>query len=129
MAALDIPLVLVAGSYLGSLSHTLTALDALRRRNLDIKAVVVNETPGSTVPLIDTVETLQRFAAPASVIALRRSPTNDAFAEIASRIDHDSISILIAVSAIASRLIRTCMTMSAWSSRWPSGTSRASGPL
>ena len=32
MAALNIPVVLVAGSYLGSLSHTLTALDAMRSR-------------------------------------------------------------------------------------------------
>jgi dethiobiotin synthetase len=50
MAELAIPVVLTAGSYLGSLSHTLTALDALRRRNLVVKALVVNETPGSTVP-------------------------------------------------------------------------------
>ena len=63
MAALNIPLVLVTGSYLGSLSHTLTSLDVLRRRELAIKAIVVNETPGSTVPLADTVETLARFAA------------------------------------------------------------------
>ena len=50
MVALNIPVVLVAGSYLGSLSHTLTSLDALRRRHLVIKALVINETPGSTVP-------------------------------------------------------------------------------
>ena len=49
MAALNIPLVLVAGSYLGSLSHTLTCLDVLARRGLAVKAVVVNETPGSAV--------------------------------------------------------------------------------
>ena len=51
MAALRLPLVLVAGSYLGTISHTLTALDVLARRELAVKALVVNETPGSTVTM------------------------------------------------------------------------------
>jgi dethiobiotin synthetase len=86
MAALDIPVVLVTGNYLGSLSHTLTALDALRRRNLVIKALVVNETPGTTVPMADTVETLQRFAAAIPVVALPRLPGGGdrAFAKLAA---------------------------------------------
>ena len=70
MTALRLPLILVAGSYLGSLSHTLTALDALFRRNLEVLAIVVSETPGSTVPLDATVATIGRFAEP--VIALPR---------------------------------------------------------
>jgi dethiobiotin synthetase len=72
MTALNIPLVLVTGSYLGSLSHTLTALDALKRRDLAIKTIVVNESPGSTVPLADTVQTLTRFAAPIPIVAMPR---------------------------------------------------------
>jgi dethiobiotin synthetase len=87
MAALNIPVVLVAGSYLGSLSHTLTAIDALSRHGIAIKALVINETPGSTVPLADTVTTLKRFAAPTPVVALPRSPTaasDQAFAKIAA---------------------------------------------
>ena len=74
MAALNIPVVLVAGSYLGSLSHTLTSLDALRRRHLVIKALVVNETPGSTVPMADTVTTLKRFAGSTPVVAIAALP-------------------------------------------------------
>ena len=62
MAALNIPVVVVAGSYLGSLSHTLTSLDALRRRHLIIKVLVVNKTVDSTAPMADTVKTLKRFA-------------------------------------------------------------------
>ena len=86
MAALNIPVVLVAGSYLGSLSHTLTSLDALRRYHLVIKALVVNETPASTVLMADTVATLKRFAASIPVVALHRSPiaADQAFAEIAA---------------------------------------------
>src|SRR5471030_2712340 len=43
MSALKVPLLLVAGSYLGSISHTLTCLDVLRRYELSVRAVVVNE--------------------------------------------------------------------------------------
>ena len=49
MTALDVPLLLVTGSYLGTLSHTLTCLDVLERSELAVKALVVNETPGSSV--------------------------------------------------------------------------------
>jgi len=85
MMALQLPLILVAGSYLGTISHTLTALDALYQRGLRVWAIIVSETPGSTVPLDDTVATIARFAAP--VIGLPRehsrqsgSPGNNASA-------------------------------------------------
>jgi dethiobiotin synthetase len=71
MMALRLPLILVAGSYLGTISHTLTALDALYRRDMNVLAIIVSETPGSTVPLDDTVAAISRFAEP--VIALPRS--------------------------------------------------------
>jgi dethiobiotin synthetase len=70
MMALQLPLILVAGSYLGTISHTLTALDALYQRRLKVLATIVSETPGSTVPLADTVAAIARFAEP--VIGLRR---------------------------------------------------------
>jgi dethiobiotin synthetase len=70
MMALQLPLILVTGSYLGTISHTLTALDALFRRNLKVLAIIVSETPNSPVPLPDTVAAISRFAAP--VIGLPR---------------------------------------------------------
>jgi dethiobiotin synthetase len=76
MMALRLPLILVAGSYLGTISHTLTALDSLFRRDMDLLAVIVSETPGSTVPLDETVAAIARFAEP--VIALPRRPQKDA---------------------------------------------------
>jgi dethiobiotin synthetase len=76
MMALRLPLILVTGSYLGTISHTLTALDALFRRGMDVLTVIVSETPGSTVPLDETVAAIGRFAAP--VIALPRRPQKDA---------------------------------------------------
>jgi dethiobiotin synthetase len=72
VAALEIPLVLVAGSYLGSLSHTLTCLDVIAHRQLSIRAIVVNETPESPVPLADTVATLKRFVAALPIVSIPR---------------------------------------------------------
>jgi dethiobiotin synthetase len=70
MMALRLPLIVVAGSYLGTISHTLTALDSLYRRDMNVLAIIVSETAGSTVPLDDTVADLSRFAD--NVIALPR---------------------------------------------------------
>jgi dethiobiotin synthetase len=72
MMALRLPFILVAGSYLGTISHTLTALDALFRRDLSLLAIIVSETPGSPVPLDETVAAIARFAEP--VIGLPRQP-------------------------------------------------------
>jgi dethiobiotin synthetase len=76
MMALRLPLILVTGSYLGTLSHTLTALDALYRRDMNLLAIIVSETPGSPVPLDDTVAAIARFAEP--VIGLPRSRVKSA---------------------------------------------------
>ena len=62
MSVLRIPIVLVAGSYVGTMSHTLTSLEVLARRNLDVAVVVVSESEGSAASLEDTVATVQRFA-------------------------------------------------------------------
>jgi dethiobiotin synthetase len=70
MMALQLPLILVTGSYLGTISHTLTALDALYQRGMRVLAVIVDETPGSAVPLDDTVASIARFVEP--VIGLPR---------------------------------------------------------
>ncbi len=77
MTVLRIPVLLVAGSYLGTISHTLTALHVLAQRKLDIMAVAVSETAGSTVALDDTVATIARFAVPIDVIAIPRGAGAD----------------------------------------------------
>ena len=75
MIALGLPVILVTGSYLGSLSHTLTAVRALA--GLEIAALVVNESPGGTVPLPETIAVLRRFL-PAVPITetLRQGPAD-----------------------------------------------------
>jgi dethiobiotin synthetase len=74
MTALRSPVLLVAGSYLGTISHTLTALQVLARRNLDVAAVVVSESEGDHggAPLDETVATIARFADSIPVIGVPR---------------------------------------------------------
>ena len=72
MSALRIPVLLVTGSYLGTISHTLTALHVLAQRNLDIAGVVVSESSSPGATLEDTVGTIARFAVPIEVIGLSR---------------------------------------------------------
>lgn len=70
MMALELPLILVTGSYRGTISHTLTALDSLFRRDLNVIATIVSETPGSPLTLDDVVAVISRFTEP--VISLPR---------------------------------------------------------
>jgi dethiobiotin synthetase len=74
MKALHIPVLMVAGSYLGTISHTLTALHVLAQRNLDIAAVVVSESAAGGATLDDTVASIARFARPIDVIGVPRVP-------------------------------------------------------
>ena len=73
MMALQLPLILVTGSYRGAISHTLTALDSLFRRDMNVLATIVNETAGSPLLLDDVVSSIARFTAP--VIGVPRSRT------------------------------------------------------
>ena len=71
--ALDIPVLLVAGTYLGTISHTLSALAVLESRGLRTTAVVVNETQDATTSVDDTCAILEWFAPKGTQIApLRR---------------------------------------------------------
>src|SRR5262249_61692146 len=54
MSVLRIPVILVAGSYGGSISHTLSALEVMARRNLDIAAGVVSHSQGSSAAAEET---------------------------------------------------------------------------
>jgi dethiobiotin synthetase len=87
---LALPVILVAGSYLGTISHTLTALDVLARRNLGVASLVVSETPGSPVRLDETRDAIARFAPHHDVEAVPRIASaaleHPAFERVAGRL-------------------------------------------
>jgi dethiobiotin synthetase len=72
MSALRLPVLLVAGSYLGTISHTLTALRVLAQRNLMVAAVAVSESAVPGAPLDETVATIARFADMIEVVGVPR---------------------------------------------------------
>ena len=84
---LRLPLLLVAGTYVGTISHTLTALHVLARRNLDVAAVIVSESVASAASLKDTVATIARFSDSIEVVGIPRladaATGHPAFAAIA----------------------------------------------
>jgi dethiobiotin synthetase len=72
IAALGTPAVLVAGSYLGALSHALTAAAVLERRGVEIAGLVVSESPESALPGGETAEVLGRHLPGVAVSVLPR---------------------------------------------------------
>ncbi|HEY1386219.1 MAG TPA: dethiobiotin synthase [Dongiaceae bacterium] len=84
IADLQLPAILVTGSYLGALSHTLTALEVLVARRVPVALVVMNETTGSTVPLADNAAALARRVPAAPVRVLPKNASPQAMAAIAA---------------------------------------------
>jgi dethiobiotin synthetase len=84
---LRLPLLLVAGTYVGTISHTLTALQVLVRRNLDVAAVIVSESRDSAASLDDTVAAIAQFSDSIDVVGIPRladaATAHPAFAAIA----------------------------------------------
>jgi dethiobiotin synthetase len=78
IAALEIPALLVAGTYLGTISHTLTALAALTSRGVAVRAIVLNESENSPVPVAETMGTIGRFAPAVPITAIPRGDDSTA---------------------------------------------------
>lgn len=77
MVALKAPVILVGGSYLGTLSHVLTAQDVLLRHVLDLRAIVISESEGEPPPLCETLATLRNFAAVPLIGLARQAAAGD----------------------------------------------------
>ena len=69
---LGIPAVVVTGSYLGALSHCLTAVEALSVREIPVAGVIVSESADSPVALDETAVALTRFLPKVPLLALPR---------------------------------------------------------
>jgi dethiobiotin synthetase len=72
IAAVDAPALLVVGDYLGTISHTLTAVEVLRMRGAELAAIVVNQGEGASAAFEDTVAEVAARVAPVPVIGLGR---------------------------------------------------------
>ncbi|MBT5107110.1 MAG: dethiobiotin synthase [Rhodospirillaceae bacterium] len=75
IVALRAPALVVAGSYLGTISHTLTTVAAMRARGAEVAAVVVSESAESPVPLAETAAVLRRFLGGVPVFTMPRADT------------------------------------------------------
>ena len=78
MAELGAPALVVAGSYLGTISHTLTTLAALRGRGVPVAGLVISESEESPVPPAETAATIARHAGPLPIALLPRIPAGPA---------------------------------------------------
>ena len=86
--ALEFPAILVTGSYLGTISHTLTALEVAKMRKLDIAAIVISESETSTVSLGGTAAILRKFT-PVPIYSIPRNDheaTAKTIAQLAERL-------------------------------------------
>lgn len=90
IAASGLSCILVTGSYLGSLSHTLTALEALQKvsertqsAGAGVTAIVVNESPESSVSLDETIATLRHHVGGVDLVAISRAAPQIGVAELA----------------------------------------------
>jgi dethiobiotin synthetase len=86
IAALDAPVLLVVGSYLGALSHTLTAVQALAGRQVKLAAIVVSQSAAEPVPTAETVASLEHFCGDVPILILPRTEKADA-TELAALLD------------------------------------------
>jgi dethiobiotin synthetase len=69
---LGAPVLVVGGTYLGSISHTLCALAAARAHQVAVRAIVLSESGGDAPALAPTVDAVRRFGGEVPIIAVPR---------------------------------------------------------
>lgn len=69
---LKYPVAMVAGSYLGTISHTLTAMEAAQNAGLKVVSIVISESEVSPVPISETANAISRFLPKVQVLELPR---------------------------------------------------------
>lgn len=86
IAATDVPVLLVAGSYLGTISHTLTALEALRNRGRTLAGLVISESVTSPVAADETARAIARFASDIEIVVVPRRTVPDGDHQVFARL-------------------------------------------
>jgi dethiobiotin synthetase len=85
ISALRIPAILVAGTYLGTISHTLTAAAFLDARGIPIASIVLNESANAPVSPEETAATLGRLL-PHEIDIIPRDRNELSFQALAARL-------------------------------------------
>lgn len=78
---LGLPVLLVSGTYLGSISHCVTTAEFLLKRNIPIHAILLNETIGAPVPTHETQAALARYL-PCPIRPIQRHAGTENFRDI-----------------------------------------------
>lgn len=81
MQALTWPTIMVTGSYLGAISHTLTAIECLKQRSVPLHALIVSESEHDAVDLQQTIDTLKNHVSKdVNMLHISRiTPSDDAY--------------------------------------------------
>lgn len=57
--ALNIPVILVSGSYVGAISHTLTALEVMKTHNITLQSLVISASDASPMSVAATADAIK----------------------------------------------------------------------
>ena len=85
--ALGAPVVLVVGSYLGTLSHALSAAGMLQARGQTIAGVIISESTNQPMKVEKTAWTLERFLHPIPIQILPRLESQEAAPNLLTLLD------------------------------------------
>ena len=77
MKALNIPVILIIGSYLGSISHTLNAYEVLIQNNINVNSIVVSESEENDIGINQTRKTLLNHIKNITIFPLKRGDTDN----------------------------------------------------
>jgi len=91
VSALNLPAILVAGSYLGTISHTLTTAEALTAKAIPIAAIAISESETSPVPPEATAAAIGNFLPGIPTHIIPRHFNNISFANLADFLGKEAL--------------------------------------
>ena len=78
---LALPVLLVSGTYLGSISHCVTTAEFLLKRGILIRAILLNESVVAPVPTDETKAALEQYLA-CPILTVPRNAGDEAFSAL-----------------------------------------------
>jgi dethiobiotin synthetase len=88
--ALGAPAILVAGTYLGTISHTLASAEALATRGIRLAVIVLSESVSSPIPPEETAAAIRRFLPMTPIKIIPRNVNEASFADLAAFLADES---------------------------------------